>query len=494
MSVSQTTSFPIPSGIVKILEVLQAKGFLAYIVGGCVRDLLRGKEAQDWDIATNAKPEEIQAIFPDSFYENEFGTVTVKVRDEGGKEEQLGQKELGQDKDIIRTTIRTLGQNNNVLINGQMSQFPSSGLDKPSFSPPSPKIPSFTPLELRKGKPKIEDNDKITKIEITTFRKEGRYSDKRHPDSIQFAKTIEDDLARRDFTMNAVALRAITRDKGPSSAPSELQEGKQGTRDAVEMECGIVDPYDGQKDIRGKLIRAVGNPNERFQEDAIRLMRAVRFAATLGFEISRETHDALVKNAHFINNIAKERVRDELIKIIDSPRAHEGIELMQKSGLLKHVLPEIEAGVGVGQNKHHIYTVYEHNLYALKWSAENNYPFHVKLASFLHDVGKPQTKQGDGINSTFYGHEIVGAKIAKQALRRLKFPNETVDNVWMLVRYHLFYYNVGEVTESSVRRLVAKIGPENIDDLLKVRVADRKGSGVPKALPYLLLHFLYIII
>ncbi|HXK31487.1 MAG TPA: HDIG domain-containing protein, partial [Candidatus Paceibacterota bacterium] len=253
------------------------------------------------------------------------------------------------------------------------------------------------------------------------------------------------------------------------------------------------DPYNGQKDIKDKLVRAVGDAKERFSEDALRMMRAVRFATVLGFIIEKNTQSAIKANAKWIKDIAQERVRDEFIKIIDSPNAADGVSLLQEFGLLGFVLPELEKGVGVGQNKHHIYTVFEHNLYALKWSAQHNYPFHVKLASLLHDVGKPQTKRGDGYDSTFYGHEIVGARIARKALERLKFPKEMIEKIWLLVRYHLFYYNVDEVTESSVRRLVRNIGKENIEDLLRVRMADRIGSGVPKAEPYKLRHLRYVI-
>ncbi|KKT16201.1 MAG: hypothetical protein UV99_C0021G0006, partial [Parcubacteria group bacterium GW2011_GWC1_43_61] len=161
---------------------------------------------------------------------------------------------------------------------------------------------------------------------------------------------------------------------------------------------------------------------------------------------------------------------------------------MISSGLLKHILPEVEEGFAVGQNKHHIYTVWEHNLLALDWAVKHNYKLENRLASLLHDVGKPKTKRGDGLDSTFYNHEVVGAKMTAKILERLKFPKKFIEKVVLLVRYHLFYYNVEEVSESSVRRLVKNVGPENMDDLLEVRIADRKGSGVPKAEPYKLRH------
>jgi poly(A) polymerase/tRNA nucleotidyltransferase (CCA-adding enzyme) len=223
------------------------------------------------------------------------------------------------------------------------------------------------------------------------------------------------------------------------------------------------------------------------------MMRAVRFATDLGFRIEEETFAAIKENAKLIDLIAKERVRDELIKTVDSKNAYAGILLLKDCGLLPLILPELAAGIGVGQNKHHIYTVFEHNALSLKWGAEHDYSFPVKLAALLHDVGKPQTKRGEGPDSTFYGHEIVGGKITKNILRRLCFPEKLVQQVSALVKYHLFYYNVGEVTERSVRRLVANIGPENMADLVKVRICDRMGSGVPKPEPYRLRHFQYMV-
>ncbi|KKS78896.1 MAG: PolyA polymerase, partial [Candidatus Azambacteria bacterium GW2011_GWE1_42_9] len=349
-----------------------------------------GIKPKDWDVATNAKPEEIQKVFPKSFYENKFLTVTV----------QTGSK------------------------------------------------------------------DSSTKeVEITTYRSESKYTDKRHPDEVKFAKNIQEDLARRDFTINAIAY-----------------DGKK-----------FIDFFDGQKDIKNKLIRTVGNPDKRFNEDALRLLRAIRFAVQLNFAIEPETAKAIKKNANDLVAISKERIRDELIKIIMTENAKPGIEMLREFGLLKHILPEVEEGFAVGQNKHHIYTVWEHNLLALDWAVKHNYKLENRLASLLHDVGKPKTKRGDGLDSTFYNHEVVGAKMTAKILERLKFPKKFIEKVVLLVRYHLFYYNVEEVSESSVRRLVKNVGPENMDDLLEVRIADRKGSGVPKAEPYKLRHLRAII-
>ncbi len=387
----------IPEEVERIGETLVESGHKAYLVGGCVRDLILGKEPKDWDVATDAKPEEIQKLFPESVYENQFGTVLVKV---------------------------------------------------------------------------TSDKRQATRaVEVTTFRIEGKYTDKRHPDEVGFAKTIEEDLSRRDFTINAMAL--------------EMRDEK--------LEMRIVDPCGGKDDLKNRVVRTVGNPEERFREDALRLMRAVRFAVELDFEIELNTRRAIKTLSGELEMIAKERVRDELVKILESPRAAAGMILLEELNLLRFVLPELREGIGVGQNKHHIYTVFEHNVRALDYTAKQNYSLLVRVASLLHDVGKPKSKQGDGPDSTFYAHEYIGEKMTVEALDRLRFPKEFIEKAAHLVRCHLFYYNVGEVTESGVRRFLARVGPENIDDLLKVREADRIGSGVPKAFPYKLRHLLFMI-
>ena len=386
----------LPKEVKNIIEALESAGFEAYAVGGCVRDFVLSNvkglsiEPSDWDITTNAKPEEIQKIFKKSVYENDFGTVAINTESK---------------------------------------------------------------------------NETLKIIEITTYRIEENYTDKRHPDEVKFTTKLEDDLASRDFTINAIAY-----------------DGKK-----------FIDFFDGQKDIKNKLIRTVGNPDKRFNEDALRLLRAIRFAVQLNFAIEPETAKAIKKNANDLVAISKERIRDELIKIIMTENAKPGIEMLREFGLLKHILPEVEEGFAVGQNKHHIYTVWEHNLLALDWAVKHNYKLENRLASLLHDVGKPKTKRGDGLDSTFYNHEVVGAKMTAKILERLKFPKKFIEKVVLLVRYHLFYYNVEEVSESSVRRLVKNVGPENMDDLLEVRIADRKGSGVPKAEPYKLRHLRAII-
>ncbi len=381
----------LPEEIKNILKKLQKAGYESYVVGGCVRDLLMKKGPKDWDITTNAEPEEIQKIFTDNVYENEFGTVGVKT-----------------------------------------------GSDNP---------------------------DSVI-VEITPYRIEGKYTDKRHPDKIQFAKTLGEDLSRRDFTVNSLAM---------------------------DIEGEIVDMFDGQADIKSKIIRTVGKPEQRFSEDALRLLRAVRLATVLDFKIEEKTKEVIKQNSEWLRAISKERIREEFIKIIKSDNAYSGISLLEETGLLQYIVPELREGIDVGQNLHHIYTVWEHNTRALKYTTEKKYSLEIRLGALFHDVGKPRTKRGDGKYSTFYGHDIVGARMTAQIMERLKFPNDITEKVTKLVRYHLFYYNVDEVTESSVRRLMVNVGPENMEDLIKIREADRIGSGTPKAVPYKLRHLKYII-
>lgn len=379
----------IPKEVKSVLETLEKAGFEAYIVGGSVRDFLLGKQPKDWDVTTNAKPTEIQTLFPKHFYENKFLTVTVQT-----------------------------------------------------------------------------DSLEIPEIEITTYRLEASYSDRRHPDEVLYAKNLAEDLARRDFTINAMAM---SRDKK------------------------LIDLFEGQRDLSAKIIKTVGNPNERFSEDALRMMRAVRFATTLDFAIEPQTFQAILGNHNLVREISQERIRDEFVKIILSPRAHLGIEQLRQLGLLEIFLPELLENYGVAQNKHHIYDCYQHALKALEYACQKNYSLEVRLASLFHDIGKPRSKAGAGDNATFYNHEMIGAKMVRQILRRLCFSNKEVDKVVALVRYHMFYYNVDEVTASSVRRLIKNIGPENVDELLQLREADRIGSGVPKAEPYKLRHLKYLI-
>lgn len=392
----------IPSEVQSVLTALHEAGFEAWAVGGCVRDLLLKKTPKDWDVTTNATPEEIQKIFPKHFYNNRFGTVTVLT-----------------------------------------------GAGEPT----------------------------LHEIEVTTYRVDAGYTDQRHPDSVKFTASLEEDLARRDFTINAIAM-------AERNSKLEIRN-----KDAVVIDgMQIIDPFGGLKDLDKKIIRAVGDAGKRFAEDALRLMRAVRFAAQLGFTIEKETLVAVKDKASAITAVSQERIRDELVKIVESTRPEMGFVMLQETGLLKHILPELEEGVGVGQNKHHIYTVFEHNVKSLQFAADFGYPLHVRLATLFHDVGKPRTKRLQGDDYTFYAHEIVGARMTENIMKRLAFSHEMVKQVSHLVRQHMFYYDVDHITEAGVRRLLKRVGPEHFSDLLKLRMAERKGSGVPKARPYRLRH------
>jgi len=381
----------IPAEVSQITKTLQKAGFEAFLVGGCVRDLLINKKPKDWDITTNAKPEEIQNLFEHTFYENSFGTVGI-VND------------------------------------------------------------------------KTEEKEfKI--IEATPYRTETNYSDNRHPDSVSFSNKIEDDLKRRDFTMNAIAYNPENNN--------------------------FVDLYNGKKDIENKLIKAVGDAKERFKEDALRMLRAVRFKAELNFQIEEGTKKAIQENSNLLKNISQERIRDEFSKIIMSEKPMKAIIEAQETGLLKYIIPELEEGIGENQKGAHIYTIWEHNLRALQHSADKKYPLHVRLAALLHDVGKPTSKRFDKIKkeNTFYGHDVIGGKMTNRIMKRLHFPTNITDVVTKLVRYHLFFSDIEKITLSAVRRIIKNVGPENVWDLMKVRTCDRIGMGRPKEEPYRLRQY-----
>ncbi|MCJ7805421.1 HD domain-containing protein [Patescibacteria group bacterium] len=287
--------------------------------------------------------------------------------------------------------------------------------------------------------------------EITTFRKEFGYSDSRRPDKIEWGKTLKDDVARRDFTINAMAL----------TAKSEL-----------------IDYYEGQKDLKRKIIRAVGNPDERFSEDALRMMRAIRIAAELGFTIEEKTLEAIKKNAALINRIAKERVKEELFKLLKSPHPYDGVLVFKNSGLMAEILPEMEKAFGVEQKspgRHHIYDVGEHLLISLK-NCKSPDPL-VRFATLIHDIGKPATyKKLTNGTITFYNHEVISTKIAENISDRLKFPNKERERLITLVRWHQFTVDERQ-TDSAIRRFIRNVSKENLEDMLALRVADRLGGG-----------------
>ncbi len=376
----------IPPEVLRVTEGLTKAGFEAWVVGGCVRDLLLGRQPNDWDVTTNATPEQIQGLFENTFYTNDFGTVGV-VND-------------GVEDEVLKV------------------------------------------------------------VEVTPYRVEGKYSDARRPDSVEFSQKIEDDLKRRDFTINALAYNP--------------QKGE------------LLDLYEGIKDIEGGLIRAVGEPKERFAEDALRIMRALRIAAQLGFAIEPATLAAIGEAAPQLGKISKERIRDEFVRILMSPQPKEALMLSQKMGLLPYILPELEQGIGIDQNQAHKYDVYEHSLRALQHAADKGWDFDVRLAALLHDIGKPKSRRWSEEKQdwTFHGHEVVGAKMAKKILENLKFSRETIDKVTNLVRWHMFFSDPDKVTLSAVRRIIVNVGKEHIEELIELRICDRIGTGRPKEQPF----------
>jgi tRNA nucleotidyltransferase (CCA-adding enzyme) len=358
----------IPRPIHAFASVFTGAGFQCYLVGGAVRDLLVGRVHTDWDIATDARPEQVMGIFR-------------RVIPTG----------------IKHGTVTVLFQN--------------------------------------------------LRFEVTTFRIESGYSDGRRPDSVTFAPTIFQDLARRDFTMNAIAY--------------DLATG------------ALHDPHDGQVDLAHGIIRAIGEADERFREDGLRPVRACRFAAQFGFTVEEKTREAIGRSLDVAAGVSAERVRDEIVKIVDSPSPSTGFMLMRDTGLLRVFLPELADGEGIKQGELHCYDILTHSLYACDAAPPGDTA--VRLAALLHDVGKPRARGTDERGHvTFYGHEHLGAEMASAILERLRFPNVTIKRVSHLIDHHMFNYQE-EWKDSAVRRLIARVGEENIADLMALRRADQVG-------------------
>src|SRR3989338_6139041 len=380
--------YTIPDEVSCVTKTLKNAGFKAFLVGGCVRNLLIGRTPKDWDVATDADPKKITELFPSTFYENDYGTVGV-----------------------VNET----------------------------------------------------EDPKLKIVEVTPFRIEGAYSDARRPDKVAFSDSLEEDLKRRDFTINAIAL-------------DQREDGS----------VSIIDPYDGQGDTLRGIVRAVGDPCERFAEDGLRLLRAVRIASELGFKIEEKTRQAILKKAHILQKISAERIRDEFIRILMSDRPDDGIEMAQKLGILKHFISELEEGIGVEQNKAHASDVWTHLMKTLRHSNSKKWPLDIRLAALFHDIAKPMTRRKNPKTGewTFYGHDVVGSRVTRVVLDRLKFPKDTVDKVVKLVRWHMFFSDTELITLSAVRRMINNVGRENIWDLMNVRACDRIGTGRPKEAPY----------
>ena len=364
----------IPADVSAVVDKLRSTGHRAYVVGGCVRDAIRGVDPADWDVATDAMPEEIQKVFRRSLYTNRFGTVVVR----------MGHRE----------------------------------------------------------------------IEVTTYRVEAAYSDHRRPDAVAFTNSLHEDLSRRDFTMNAMAWSP---DHG-------------GT---------IVDPFGGQRDLEARIVRAVGDPDERFTEDALRMLRAVRFAAVLGFTIEPNTAAAIERNAKLAETLSGERIQQEIVRILRGPVPSVGFRMLSNLGLLAVIAPELEQCRETPQDKVAAENVFEHSLATIDAAAAEmpvgtspEEDLVLRLAALFHDLGKPDTYD-DG---HFHQHEFVGEAKVRQILRRWKFDKATVEAVAHLVRHHMFWYQP-DWTSSAVRRFIRKVGLERIPVLFALRKADNVGSG-----------------
>lgn len=368
-------NYSLPKEIISIYKKLESAGYEVYLVGGCVRNLVMNIPVKDWDLTTNATPEQVQKIFPDSFYDNSFGTVGVPL-EKGGA------------------------------------------------------------------------------CEITTYRTEGKYENARHPTSVSWGKSLSEDVKRRDFTINTLALK--------------IQDSNHE----------IIDLEGGMEDIEKKHIRSVGDANQRFKEDALRMLRAVRLASQLSFDIEDDTFKAIGDNKELIRKISGERIRDEFLKILSTDFAYEGVMLLDSLGILEIIFPELSKGKGVSQlrpGRHHRDDVFTHNVLSLKYCPSTNAL--VKFATLLHDVGKPDVASTDENGYViFYNHEVVGSKIAKDICDRLHFSKKDREKVYTLIRWHMFTIDE-HITDSAVRRFIRRVGVENVADMIDLRIGDRLGGG-----------------
>jgi tRNA nucleotidyltransferase (CCA-adding enzyme) len=360
----------VPPDVHALCERLRGKGKRAWIVGGCVRDLLLGRAASDWDVATDARPEELLSIFPRAIPTGiDHGTVTV-VKD---------------------------GRH----------------------------------------------------YEVTTLRGEGTYTDGRRPDWVEFVDDITADLARRDFTVNAIAI--------------EPTDGK------------LIDPHGGRADLEARVLRAVGKARERFAEDGLRVLRAARFVATLEMDLDPETEAAIRPTLETFRKVAQERVRDEWLKAMKARTPSRAFEVMRRTGILEITCPELLLGVGMEQNRWHAYDVWKHGVSCMDAAPADPV---LRIAALLHDVGKPATRQWSDKTKdyTFYDHDRVGAEIAGPIAERLRFSNDERARIVSLVKHHLFHYSA-DWTDAAVRRWIRRVGTDRVEDLYALNDADVRAKG-----------------
>ena len=378
----------------EVASVFAEAGKQVFLVGGAVRDLLRGEKSKDWDLATDAKPEEVIAIF----------------------------------KSLRKT--------------GPGSRFKAG---ERCF---------VVPTGIKHGT--VTVHYKGLGMEVTTFRSESGYSDGRRPDKVEFGVSIEADLSRRDFTMNAAAYKLPN---GP-----------------------LIDPYNGRDDIKKKLIRSVGKAEERFSEDGLRPVRAMRFTSQLDFKVDEEVLAAIPGALSLTSTVAAERIRDELDKIIATPRPSTALLLMEKTGLLELLIPELAACRGVEQDlkanySYHRMDVLDHSFLACDFAACKEMKSEIRLAALFHDIGKPlalQTCEGGG--KTFHQHEKESSALAKKFFMHFRYPNAVTNNVCHLIEEHMFHYDENW-TDAAVRRFVIRVGEENLNDLFALRRSDAYASS-----------------
>ncbi|MBP7740841.1 HD domain-containing protein [Candidatus Woesebacteria bacterium] len=438
-----------------ILKEIIQNGFEAYIVGGAVRDTLIDSydetdtvSGSDYDFTTSATPEQLQKIFPENFYENDFGTISVTKTH---LHEQMN-RIVETDQNGLTPEEKTINLNDATKIHPSLQ---SDLLNK-------------SILDEKQLVGKIEEV-----YEITTFRSDGEYKNFRKPENVSWGETLESDLSRRDFTINAMAIKV----------PNKFLESIdfKNDKDFIQLDKNnyeVIDLHNGMADLEYQLIKTVGDPDKRFKEDALRLLRAIRFSVQLNMEIEAETYQSIKTNSNLIEHISWERIRDEFLKMLKSDFPKESIELLDKTGLLKTIMPELLEGKMIMQGGHHIADVWTHNLEALSECPSKD-PI-IRLATLLHDVAKPRTLQIINDKPTFYNHEIIGSRMAKTIAKRLRLSGDEIEKVFVLVRYHMFHYQP-ENSDASLRRFMRKVGLNNINDILDLREADRLGSGARKS-------------
>jgi len=464
----------IPYEVAFVLWKMHKAGYEAYLVGGAVRDLLINSlttiqtkentsktvlgyhEIVDYDFTTNATPQQIQQVFPDSFYTNEFGMVGISYQNLNANIVAEGFF-LPKENIATRTNFQEKPRSSRIIDLANASKIHTSLSSQANNAQVVLKVKNVEPPPF----------------EITTYRSEGMYSDFRRPDEIIWGDSINQDLERRDFTINAMALEV----KADTLNSFFSQQDIPSLLKLTAENYSLVDQHMGLKDLAKKIISTVRNPDERFQEDALRMLRAIRLSCQLEFELEPLTLASIKHHANLLRKISWERIQAEFLKMLSSPQPSKGITLLYETGLLDIILPELISCKNVEQGGHHNTDVWTHSLDSLDNCPSNN-PI-VRLATLVHDIGKPKTFQLRNGEITFYNHEIVSSRMADQIAKRLKLSNDQRKQLFKLVRYHMFHYQPHD-TDAAIRRMIKRVGLEYIDDILDLREGDRLGSGAKK--------------